>query len=93
MAACLGVIACGAVAVPLDVQLADKALNHALGDSGAQYVFTTEDLLKRLKAFAKRHHCEPILLGEAARSIRGWQELCEKPSEPTVTVSSDDRAV
>src|SRR6476660_5531329 len=30
MAACLGVVACGAVAVPLDVQLSDKALEHAL---------------------------------------------------------------
>src|SRR5204862_649299 len=92
-AACLGVMACGAVAAPLDVQLADDALNHVLGDSGARYVFTTERLLKRLKPLAKRHHCKPILLGEAAGSVRGWQTYCEEPGEPTVTISADDRAV
>src|SRR5207249_1291552 len=71
LAACLGVLACGAVAVPLDVQLGDEALRHALGDSGARYVFTTEHLLKRLKRMAKRGKCEPILLGESVESGRG----------------------
>src|SRR5439155_21540028 len=49
IAACLGVVACGAVAVPLDVQLNDEALDHALHDSGARYVFTSERLLKRVR--------------------------------------------
>src|SRR5437899_250054 len=38
---CLGVLAGGAVVVPLDMQLDEKALNHSLSDSGAGQVFTS----------------------------------------------------
>src|SRR5688572_332270 len=40
IAACLGIVAGGGVAVPLDAQLDDKSLKHELHDSGARYVFT-----------------------------------------------------
>src|SRR5205823_3961816 len=93
VAACLAVLGAGAVAVPLDVQLADDALGHALEDSGARYVFTTKRLLKRLRHLADRSACEPILLGETADGVRSWQDLGTEPADPAVTVSPEDRAV
>jgi len=92
IAACLGILAGGAVVVPLDVQLADDVLRHTLDDSGARYVFTTDRLLKRLQPIARRSGCEPILLGAPADGARGWQDLCAEPKQPAVTVSPDDRA-
>jgi long-chain acyl-CoA synthetase len=47
--ACLAVISAGAVVVPLDAQLGDHALGHALADSGARHVFTTTDQVGRLE--------------------------------------------
>src|SRR5215210_9391582 len=48
--ACLAVISAGGVVVPLDVQLGDQALGHALADSGAGHVFTTTDQAGRLES-------------------------------------------
>jgi len=96
IAACLGLLASGAVAVPLDVQLSDDALKHALHDSGARYVFTSKQLLPRVKKAAGRSKCEPILLGDGADGVRGWQDLQEsnvESGQPAVRVSPDDRAV
>ena len=42
IAAALGVIRLGAVAVPLDVQLADHDLAHVLNDSDARAIITTQ---------------------------------------------------
>src|SRR5215212_11692938 len=47
--ACLAVISAGGVVVPLDAQLGDQALGHALADSGVRYVFTTKDQAGRLE--------------------------------------------
>ena len=47
--ACLAVISAGGVVVPLDAQLGDQALGHALADSGARRVFTTTDQVGRLE--------------------------------------------
>jgi long-chain acyl-CoA synthetase len=96
MATCLGVLYCGAVAVPLDVQLSDDSLKHALKDSEARFVFTTSRLLKRLKGLPKRLHCEPILFGEdgdGEDGARGWQDISAEPAEPAASVSPEDRAV
>jgi long-chain acyl-CoA synthetase len=49
VAACLAVISAGAVVVPLDAQLGDDSLQHALEDSIARYVFTTADQAARLE--------------------------------------------
>jgi long-chain acyl-CoA synthetase len=93
IAACLGVVAAGGVAVPLDVQLTDDALGHALSDSGARYVFASERSLRRLQPLAGRSRCEPILLGEGAEGVRGWKDLFSEPADPAVAVSPEDRAV
>src|SRR5215212_11851207 len=47
--ACLAVISAGGVVVPLDAQLGDETLGHALADSGARYVFSTTDQVGRLE--------------------------------------------
>jgi long-chain acyl-CoA synthetase len=47
--ACLAVISAGGVVVPLDAQLGDEALGHALADSGVRHVFTTTDQAGRLE--------------------------------------------
>src|SRR5436190_1740216 len=91
--ACLGVLATGAVAVPIDVQLDDEALTHVLRDSDARYIFTTERLLKRVKRLSKGSHLEPILLGESAKGIRRWEDFTSELAEPAETVSPDDHAV
>ena len=41
IAACLGALIAGAVVVPLDAQFPQDALQHALQDSAAKFVFTT----------------------------------------------------
>src|SRR5918997_2689389 len=41
--ACLAVISAGGVVVPLDAQLGDEVLGHALADSGVRHIFTTAD--------------------------------------------------
>src|SRR5438105_4289114 len=43
MVACLAAIHAGALAVPLDVQLADDVLVHVLKDSGSRFICTTSD--------------------------------------------------
>src|SRR5436190_9903887 len=91
--ACLGVLATGAVAVPIDVQLDDEALTHVLRDSDARYIFTTERLLKRVKRLSKGSHLEPIILGESAKGIRRWEDFTSELAEPAETVSPDDHAV
>ena len=47
--ACLAVISVGGVVVPLDAQLGDEALGHALADSGVRHVFTTTDQAGRVE--------------------------------------------
>src|SRR5438309_914691 len=46
--ACLAVVKAGAVAIPLDIQLADDVLGHVLKDSNSRFLFTTSDQLDRL---------------------------------------------
>jgi long-chain acyl-CoA synthetase len=93
MAACLGILSAGAVAVPVDVQLPDDVLHHVLHDSEPRVIFTTERLLKRVKRATGRRRCEIFLLDENAEEARSWKDLLDEPAEPTVCVSPEDRAV
>src|SRR5262245_44933364 len=92
-AACLGVLASGAIAVPLDMQLGEEALRHELRDSDVRVIFTTERLLKRVRQGLGRRKCEIFLLGESADGAGGWKDLLAKKHEAATTVSADDRAV
>src|SRR5438874_2265621 len=70
VAACLAVIRAGAVVVPLDVQLSDDVLRHALKDSGARLLFTTAALADRLKRLDTGTGLKPILLDADAEDER-----------------------
>jgi long-chain acyl-CoA synthetase len=93
LAACLGILAAGGVAVPVDVQLAADALRHILHDSGAHVVFTTKRLHERVKQAMGRRHCRYVLLDERATGAQSWEDLLDEPREPSASVSPEDRAV
>ncbi|MDX6380281.1 MAG: long-chain acyl-CoA synthetase, partial [Rubrobacteraceae bacterium] len=73
--ACLAVIWVGAVVVPLDAQLGDKMLTHALNDSGAGFIFTTTEGADRLERLDIEAAPEPILLDVGEDDERSWRRL------------------
>jgi long-chain acyl-CoA synthetase len=93
IASCLGVLAAGAIAVPIDVQLSGDALRHILHDSGARHIFTTDRLLKRVKQAVGRRRCELILLGDSAEGAKSWEDFQDDSTELKVAVAPEDRAV
>src|SRR5918995_6150913 len=74
IAVCLGTIWAGAVVVPLDVQMGDAMLAHALEDSCAGFIFTTIEGAERLEGLDIKSAPEPILL-DAGEDERSWRRL------------------
>src|SRR5919204_6700192 len=62
IAAALGIVRAGAVAVPLDVQLGDKTLTHVLRDSDARAVITTQKRAERIEELHLKEKPKFILL-------------------------------
>jgi long-chain acyl-CoA synthetase len=83
VAACLAVVSAGAVVVPLDAQLGDDSLRHALEDSGAGHVFTTADQAARLENVDTGAALRTILLDVGEDDGRSWRCL---PREEWVNV-------
>src|SRR5215212_10000433 len=77
--ACLAVIGAGAVVVPLDVQVGNEMLAHALTDSGAGFIFTTSEGADRIGYLDVEDAPEPILLDAREEDERGWQRLLADP--------------
>src|ERR687893_887812 len=75
IAACLAVIWTGAVVVPLDVQMGDAMLVHALEDSGAGFIFTTAEGADRLERLDTESAPGPILLDAGEEDERNWRRL------------------
>ena len=75
IAACLGAIWAGAVVVPLDVQMGDAMLAHALEDSCAGFIFTTIEGADRLEGLDAKSTPEPILLDAGEDDERSWRRL------------------
>src|SRR5215210_662721 len=73
--ACLGVIGAGAVVVPLDAQIGDALLGHALDDSGAGFIFTTTEGADRIERLDVDIAPELILLDAGEDDERGWRRL------------------
>jgi long-chain acyl-CoA synthetase len=73
--ACLAVIGAGAVVVPLDAQVGDNMLAHALEDSGAGFIFTTAEGADRLERLDIEAAPEPILLDVEEDDERSWRRL------------------
>lgn len=49
-----GIISCGAIVVPLDIKLKEKELTYILNDSGAEYVFASQNFVKVIKNIHKK---------------------------------------
>jgi long-chain acyl-CoA synthetase len=92
IAACLAVIEAGAVIVPLDVQLDDGMLSHALHDSDARFVFTNVEGADRLERLEAEAAPEPILLDAEAEDKRSWWRLLADEDLEMPEVGSDDPA-
>ncbi len=73
--ACLAVIRAGGVAVPLDSQFSDKALQRVLRDCDARFVFTTTEELSRLRAVCGDCAFTPILLDAETQEPRSWRGM------------------
>ena len=93
IAAALGVIRLGAVAVPLDVQLADHDLAHVLNDSDARAIITTQQRAKRLATLSPRPNARLILLDAASEDERSWERLLNQDAAELPAASADDVAV
>jgi len=93
IAAALGIIRSGAVAVPLDVQLGDKALAHVLHDSEARGVVTTQKRLERIEKLDLKEKPKLILLDTTSGDERSWNRFLNSEAAELPTLSPDDEAV
>src|SRR6266571_633399 len=93
IAAALGVIRAGAVAVPLDVQLGDKTLVHILRDSEARAVITTRQRAERIEKLDLEEKPKLILLGAGENDEQSWERFLEKEEAELPKVNSDEEAV
>ena len=91
--ACLGAIGAGAVVVPLDAQIGDEMLAHALADSGARLVFTTAEGADRLERLAVEAAPRPVLLDAGEEDERSWRRLlADRDAEELAQPEPEDRA-
>ena len=92
--ACLAVIGAGAVVVPLDAEIGNDMLAHALDDSDAGFVFTTAEGADRLERLDVEAAPRTILLDVGEDDERGWRHLlAEEGSElPLDSLEEEDRA-
>jgi long-chain acyl-CoA synthetase len=63
------IVTAGALAVPLDEQMAEADLAAAMADSGCRWVFTTRDHVPRLRSLEGGERLELILLDGGAESL------------------------
>jgi long-chain acyl-CoA synthetase len=88
--ACLAVISAGGVVVPLDAQLGDEALGHALADSGVRHVFTTTGQVGRVENVDGR--LRTILLDVGEDDGRSWSYLLTDEDVDLPPIESGDGA-
>jgi long-chain acyl-CoA synthetase len=93
IAAALGIIRAGMVAVPLDVQLGDKTLVHALQDSDARAIITTKKRAERIEKLDLKGKPKLILLDAGEDDKQSWERFLENEETELPTVSRDDEAV
>src|SRR5918993_2209923 len=93
VAACLAVISAGAVVVPLDAQLGDDSLRHALEDSDARLAFTTADQAERLDNVRPGAAFRTILLDVGEDDRRSWRCLLTEERVNVPPAGPDDVAV
>jgi long-chain acyl-CoA synthetase len=82
--ACLAIVATGAVATPVDVQLGDEALARVLRLSGARAIFTTSDQIDKLERLDIEDPPKPILLDAGEDDYRSWRHLLSEAHRAAV---------
>ncbi len=93
IAAVLGVIRAGAVAVPVDIQFGDDDLAHVLRDSDARAVITMKPRVARVQASHPPRQARLIVLDADAEEERSWLRLLTKETTELPVVSAHDPAV
>src|SRR5438876_9099215 len=95
IAAVLGIIRAGMVAVPLDVQLGDETLVHTLQDSKARAIITTRKRVERIDKLDLKEKPRLILLdaGKDDPPEADWKRFLESKEIELPTVSGDDESV
>src|SRR5215204_2104648 len=89
MVACLAIVGAGAVATPVDVQLADEVLSRVLEHSGARFVFTTSEQLGRLERLDVMVRPKPILLDVGLEDPLSWRHLLASGDSDAQLVSPE----
>jgi long-chain acyl-CoA synthetase len=92
IAACLGVLACGGVVVPVDVQSSNRIMEHALQDSQARILFTVADEAPRLDRVNAPDGMRVVLLDAAEDDDRSWLHLTGERNEDLPQVGPNDPA-
>ncbi len=93
LVACLAVIAAGAVAVPVDVQLEDTVLAHLLADSQAVCVFTESEQVERLRRLSPGSDLSVFLLDGHEDGRRHWRQHLVEEWRPLPSLAGDDTAL
>src|SRR5438094_1309427 len=95
IAAALGIIRAGMVAVPLDVQLGERTLGHILQDSEARAIITTRKRVEWIERLDLEEKPKPILLdaGEEDWAEADWKRFLESEETELPRVSCGDEAV
>ena len=89
----LGVMHAGAVVVPLDVQMPDEDLAHALGDCDPAFLFTTAALRERIDALDLDLNAQVRLFGDDGEGDKAWSALLASESAEAVEASDDLAAI
>ncbi len=93
IAAVLGIIRAGMVAVPLDVQLGDKTLVHTLQDSKARVIITTKKRVERIEKLDLKEKAKLILLDAGEDDEQSWKQVLEEEKTELPIIGADDGAV
>jgi long-chain acyl-CoA synthetase len=93
IAAALGIVRAGMVAVPLDVQLGDKTLLHTLQDSDARAIITIRNRVERMAKLDLKEKPKLILLDAGKDDAQSWERFLESEETELPMVSRDDEAV
>lgn len=83
MVACLAIVAAGAVATPVDVQVDDQTLSRILDHSGAELIFTTAEQAGRLEHLDTTVRLRTILLDVGEGDTRSWRHLLARDDRHT----------
>lgn len=89
--ACFAIWRTGAVVVPLDTQMSDEAMRHALADAEVRLIFTQASEVDRIKGLAPEETMLVLIQGERD-GLRNWRDLCGKNDRHDSEIEDRDGA-